>query len=53
MANPAWFTHEIEGLPKGLLLHWIEGKCHDVIKAEEEAGFLVSPSESTASSTWP
>lgn len=49
MANPAWFTHEIEGLPEGFLPLWVEGKRHNVIKAEEEAGFLVPPSESTAS----
>lgn len=52
-ANPAQLTHGIEGLSKGLLALVVEGKQHDVIEEEEEAGSLVPTCESTASSIWP
>lgn len=52
-ANPAQLTHGIEGLPKRLLPLLVEGKQHDVIEGEEEAGSLVPTCESTASSIWP
>lgn len=52
-ANPVQLTHGIEGLPKGLLSLLVEGKQHDVIEGEEEAGSLMPTWESTASNIWP